>query len=352
MQQPEFHGRLVSRFVRSLIVAGGDPLAAAAFASGQRWVDEHYVVGSLKALVSAVDTADLASAIAPVAQDLANLLRPQTIIGRMPLARKLPLATRLILQTGGVVAGFVDEGAAIPVAELDFDSPTTLKAAKVAIIACITNELSRMSSPAADALISGDLSRACAMGMDLEFCTPAIAPTTERPGSIFHAAPSLVSTGTTLAAIDNDLAQLLELLTDQDVSLDTAVWIMAPRTASYLSRVRGTAGAPAFPYIKPAGGELLGLQVLASRALEQAGSPGAGIIGLVAQDSVLLGDDGQADISVSTQATLQLETMPTSAAAPQISLFQKGLAAVRAVRYCRWQRRRDTGAAYLSGVSF
>lgn len=346
-------GRLASRYLAAQIVAGG-PVEAVAYVEGKgiRWRGRHDIVHALKAAVDAVSQADYGVRISPIAIDFVNATRPLTFIGRMPGVHRVPMLTRMVNQTTGTVAAFVGEGDPMPVTSAVFDAPTLLRPAKVGAIAVTTTELAQMSTPSAEAVLIADMTGAVVQGIDREFIDPSIAPTDERPGSIFYGAPSVASSGSTLGAVDADLAALIRCLTDENVSLDNAVFLMHPNTATHLAQLRGTGGAAAFPDIGPKGGRLLGIDTLTSAAIEPAGSPGARIIGLVDQGSVLLADEGRAEFTVSTTGALQLNTAPSSGWQPLVSLWENGLAAVKVTRWIRWQRRRDAGAAYLSGVSY
>ena len=88
------------------------------------------------------------------------------------------------------------------------------------------------------------------------------------PASVTYGAPSFVSSGASVTNIDEDLAALIQPLVDAGSDLTFAAWVMLPRTAIYLSRLRGTAdGALSFPFINAKGGVLAGLPVVTSGIL-------------------------------------------------------------------------------------
>jgi len=309
-------------------------------------------VQAIKATVTATSVADYQVQISPIAVDFVSATHPATLIGRMPGVRKVPMQTRMVNQTSATVAAFVGEGVTIPVTSAIYDAPTFLRPAKISAISVTTLELAQMSTPSAEGVLVDDMSGAIIQGTDEEFSDPSLAATDARPGSIFHGAPSVASSGSTLAAIDADLAGLIRCLTDADVSLDNAVFVMHPNTATYLAQLRGTSGSAAFPDIGPKGGLLLKIPVLTSAAVKALGSPALRIVGLVDQSSVLLADEGRAEFEVTTEGSLQLDTAPSAGAQSQVSLFQNGLAAIKVTRWIRWQRRRAAGAAYLSNVTY
>jgi HK97 family phage major capsid protein len=339
-------GQLFTRFVRSLVVAKGDELGAAAFALGQNWIDSQEIVRAHKAAVSGITSAEFATAIAPISLDFAEFIRPRTIVGRLTGVRRLPLRTRVVMQTDGATAAFTPEGEAIPVSRAEFDKQAFLVPAACNVIVVISDELARNSTPAAETILAADVGRGIELEIDREFTDPTRAPSADQPGSIFHNSTEITSTGSSVAAIDADFDQLVHALTDSDVSIDSAVWVMGTHTAGYLGRLRSS-GVLAYAGLGPRGGELLGLPVLVSRALDQPGSPGSALIGLLDQDSVLIGDENAARITVSQQAAIQMNTTPSDGPQPLLSMFPNSLTAVRATRFIRWQRRRDAGAAYM-----
>jgi HK97 family phage major capsid protein len=92
---------------------------------------------------------------------------------------------------------------------------------------------------------------------------------------------------------------------DEQIAVNAA-WIMLPRTALFLSRMRGTGGNLAYPGMSVKGGELLGLPAITSTAVPGVGSPSAGVIALVDPSEILVADDSGGSFEVSTQASLAM----------------------------------------------
>ena len=65
-----------------------------------------------------------------------------------------------------------------------------------------------------------------------------------------------------------------------------------------------------------------------------------------------LADDGGVDVSISSEASLQMDDAPTAGAAQLVSLWQNNLIGFRAERTVNWARRRDNSVAYLTGVKW
>src|SRR5699024_10326258 len=93
--------------------------------------------------------------------DYVELLRPQTIIGKfgqngIPALRNAPFNVRLISQTSGATAHWVEEGSGKPITKFD-GARTTLEPLTVAALSAATKQLLRRSSPSADRLIRDEL---------------------------------------------------------------------------------------------------------------------------------------------------------------------------------------------------
>ena len=80
-----------------------------------------------------------------------------------------------------------------------------------------------------------------------------------------------------------------------------------------------------------------------------------GIVALVNASDIYLGDEGGIDLSMSTEASLQMDNAPdnpTTASTVLVSLWQRNLVGFRAERAINWAPRRASAAAYLSGVNW
>ena len=345
-------GFLFARFVKSLAICKGDPVGASAFAAAQRWIDSDRIASIHKAAAGALSTADMTAAMAPVSADLSEFLRARTIVGRLPGLVRVPFRTRLLATTVGAAAGWVGEGKPIPVSSAELTG-TELQALKIATIAILTRELIQMSSPVADMLIAREIGNAIATALDRQFVDPSytgIADTS--PPSITSSSTQLSSSGSTIAAIDADIKAMIQVLVDANMSLDTAVFLMHPTTATGLALKRNGDGGPAYPGMTSKGGVLAGLPVITSTALSSAGSPGEFNVVLLETSEIAVADDGASEISYSSQASLQLDNAPASGAQQLISLYSNNLVAIRAVRMANWQARRTGAAVVLRDVQF
>jgi len=347
-------GMLFGRFCKSLLIAKGDVMAAIGYAQGQGpgWSE---VVEGLKAQVNPL-ASDAAALTYPIAADFIELLRPMTIVGRMSGLTPVPFNTRMIGVAAGTSASWVGEGSPKPVSAMDFDAVGSLAFAKVSAIGVVTDELVRSSNPSAAAIIGRDVAAACAYELDRAFVDWDGAGSAALPAGITYGASATVSTGPSIAQVDADLKAVIGVLTAADVDLSSAYWLMNPRTATSLSLLRGSGGAPAYPNVGPRGGTLLQMPVLCSRAVTDVNSPSETSIVLVAASEIALADDGAARVEVSRSASIEMSDAPTASPGPTtqavVSLWQNGLAAIRAERTIRWAMRRAAACAYISQVQF
>jgi hypothetical protein len=290
--------------------------------------------------------------------DFIEYLRPMTILGRfgtggIPDLRRVPFRTRLIGQTSGGAGYWVGEGKAKPLTKFDFNG-TTLSPLKVANIAVATMETVRDSSPSADVIIRDQLVAALQERLDLDFIDPAkVAVADVSPASITNGVVAIPSSGTDQDAINADIKALFSSFINANNAPTSGVFIMSSTVALSLALMLNPLGQPAYPGITMNGGTLGGLPVITSEYVPSDTS--GSIVVLVNARDIYLGDEGGFDVSISDQATLQMDDTPdepTSATTVMVSLWQRNLVGFRAERAINWARRRDSSVAYLTGVNW
>lgn len=320
-----------------MAVCGSDLVAAERYAAGRGWPT---VEACCKALVAAQTAADFAGATAPVFGGFVESLSSKTIPGRLGLRAGL-LNTRFIVGDGSAVAAFADEAAPKPLTS-DSYSALTLVPRKCSAWAIVSSEVVKASHQQTETIVLGELERAAAESINQHFIDPTLS------GSVTAGAPTITSTGSTLAAIDADLKAVL--LQAGDMTAPT--WVLHPTSAVHLSTLRGSGGAAAFPSIGIKGGELLGVPAITSSAVARTGSPTEKLIALVDGDQVLYADDGETQISIAKNASVQMVTDPASGATSLVSLWQASLIGLRVERWLAWHRVRDSAAIVLDGVNY
>lgn len=344
-------GTAFSRYAIALARSKGNLMQAAEIAKG--WQDTPEVETVLKAAVAAGTTTDTtwAAPLVPyqeMASEFIELLRPQTIIGKIEGLRRVPFNIRMPGQTTGSSVGWVGEGAPKPVSALAFDT-TTLRFTKVAGIVVLTEELVRFSNPAAEAIVSQDLRDSIAQFLDQSFITPSVAEVSNvSPASITNGITAVAASGTDATAVRADVRALFAAFIAANLTPASGVFIMSPTTALALSMMVNPLGQPEFPGITMSGGSFFGLPVVTSQTVGT-------IIALVNASDILLADDGGVTLDVSREASLQMNSTPdnpVTATTTMVSLWQNNMVGLRAERFINWKRRRAAAVQYISGVAY
>lgn len=317
-----------------------------------------------KAAVAAATTSD-ATWAGPLVGDETNVfadfveyLRPQTILGRfgangVPSLRRVPFRTPLIGQTSGGDGYWVGEGQAKPLTKFDFNR-TTLEPLKVANIAVATMEVIRDSSPAADGIIRDQLAAALRERLDIDFIDPDKAAVSGvSPASILNGVAGIPSSGSDADAVRADLKALFSAFIAANNAPTSGVFVMTATQALALGLMQNALGQPEFPTVTMNGGTLMGLPVIVSEYVPTDSS--GSLVALVNASDIYLGDEGGIDLSMSTEASLQMDNAPdnpTAASTVLVSLWQRNLVGFRAERTINWARRRASAVAYLTGVNW
>jgi len=360
-------GTTFTRYAMALARSKGNLMQAAEIA--KQWGDSTPQVETiLKAAVAAGTTTDTAWAKPLVeyenmASEFAELLRPATIIGRIPGLRRVPFNIKIPRQTGGSSVGWVGEGKPKPVSALAFDQ-VTLGMAKTAGIVVITDELARSSSPAAEEVVRQDLIDQTAQFLDRQFVDPTVtAVSGVSPASITNGVTAITASGTDADAFRADAKQLMAGYIAANMSLAGAVWIMTETQALSLALMLNPLGQQEFAGMTATGtGTLLGLPVIISENIpaqaQVTGPPaipaGSRII-LVKASEILLADDGQTMLDVSSEASLQMDSAPTDPPVANtvfVSLWQMNMIGIRAERYINWGKRRAGAVQYITGTAY
>jgi len=122
---------------------------------------------------------------------------------------------------------------------------------------------------------------------------------------------------------------------------------MSASQAIRLSMMRTNQDVPAFPGLSMSGGTFYGIPVIVSNNVQPSGSPGDQHIILIDQSNILLADDGQMMIDVSTEASVEMNDAPSGGATSLRSLWQNGLMGVKVDRWIFWTKRRSTAVQYI-----
>ena len=291
----------------------------------------------------------LATAFASYAADFSVLGRFG--VGTVPALQRVPFDVPVVIgDPHASSAGWVAEGGGKPLRVVTL-AKVLLRRAKVASIAVVTSETARLAAAGSVEFLRDQLARSLAYGLDRLLCDPAISATAGSPASITHGA-SPISATTDPAT---DLRQLIAAFVAGGGSLSSAVILCSSATAAALALDRQD-GAVQYPGLTVAGGLIGGIPALASDAV------GDRVI-ILDTSRVFLADDGEADVSVSEHASVEMSDAPgqsiaaDSPLAPSpsalVSLWQTDSIGLRAERIINWQTvtgavQTVTGADYLS----
>lgn len=315
-----------------------------------------------KAAVTAGSTTDSAWAGAlatytNLQNDFIELLRPKTIIGRIPGIRQVPFNIKVPRETGETTAYWVSQGTPKPVSKGVLDT-VTLDFNKVAGLTFMTKELMRFSAPNAEQLMIGSLTKAIIKLTDNDFLDPSkSAVSGTSPASITNGATSVTASGLTADAFRADFADLLGAYTASNYTLDDLVIVMSQSQALRLGLMRNDFGGKEFPDINKDGGYIEGVPVITSENVAaNGGSPADGrIIVALAANSILMADDGGVEVSVSTEASIQTDDAPDSpqsASTVLVSMFQTNQVAILVERFITWTKARSGAAVYITGGNY
>lgn len=276
-----------------------------------------------------------------LAAEFIELLRPQTIIGRISGFRMIPFNVRIARQTGGSTVNWVGEMAPKPVSELDFD--TVLHGYnKIAGIVVLTEENVRLSSPSSEAVVRRDLTAGIAQFMDSQFLDASVSAGANNPASITNGVSAVAATGTSADDLYADLNVALATFDDSDTGVGSIVILMRPALARGISTLRNALGQFEFTGLSMAGGTLNGFPVIVSNSVP------AGTIVILKADEVFLSDDGQVTLDASNQATLDMN----GGSSPTFGLWQRNCVGIRAERWVTWSKRRAGAVAVIDSASY
>ena len=349
-------GTAFTRYAQMIARSKGDLNSAVAVAA-RTYTDTPEVEQVLKAAVAAGTTTDPNWA-APLVQyrqmadEFIELLRPATILGRLPGLHRVPFLISVPTQTSGASAGWVGEGAPKPLSSLTFGT-TTMPQHKAAVIVVITEELARFSNPSAEALIRSDLIAAIAQFLDREFLDPnkpGVVGTS--PASITNTVTPAAPSGTTPEDAYADTLALVNTFATANHAMASMAWVMSPSMAAILGGSRNLIGNPVFGALTAQGGTLHGFPVVTSTNIT-AGATGQRIF-LIETSEIMFADDGIM-LDTSREASVQMNSTPdnpTLATTVLVSLWQNNLVGIRAERFITWKVRRAPAVAWIDNAAY
>jgi len=315
----------------------------------KRWQDSTPEVALFLKAATAPGTATDATWAAPlvnqnISSEFIELLRPATILGKIPNLRTVPFNTKVPAQTGGGTYGWVGEAKPKPVTKLAFSS-VALGYAKAAGIIVMTKELVKLANPDAEMLVRNDMVKGIAQFLDAQFIDPAVAAVAGvNPASITNGAPTAAATTNPMA----DILGLINHFASNNIDVTGVTFIMSPANALSLSFRSNIDGSPQYPGVTINGGSWKGLNFVTSTAA------GTNVIALQ-PDLVLYASDPNVEIDASEQASLQMDSAPASpadATTVYVSLWQTNSIGMRAEQFVNWARANTNAVKYLTATAW
>lgn len=277
-----------------------------------------------------------------LASEFVELIRPQTIIGRIQGFRNVPFNVRVPVQSGGSTVAWVGEKAPKPVTELEFTT-LTVPYHKIAGIIVLTEELVRLGTPDAEANVRRDLTEQIAQFMDEQFIRIAVTAGANNPASITNGVTAPNASGTTLAALYADLKTALASFDTAGITTEGLVIVTTPAVARILSFMVNQLGmTPSGFNVSPNGGTLLGYPLIVSASVD------AGTMVIFKPSEVFLADDGRVRLDASNQATLDM----AGGSSPDFNLWQNNCIGIRAERFITWVKRRAGAVAVIDTIAY
>lgn len=289
-----------------------------------------------------------------VANEFIEFLRPMTIVDRIAALRRVPFNVKVSRMTTGQNGYWVGEAKGTPLTSGVFDT-VTMGYTKVGAIAAMSKEQMRFSNINAEAAIRDDLARAVVARLDSTFIGTAAASAGVSPAGLLNGVSAQSSAGDTADDVRADLAKLFKLHAAANISRQGMVYVTTEALHNALFTMRSSLGIREFDGLEASGGTLNGVPIIASNHV------GGGDFIAISAPNILLADDGNVDISLSDQASLEmldgsLEQDGTSGTgattAGVVSLWQAGLVAIKVERFINWTKARAAAVQFVGDATY
>ena len=276
-----------------------------------------------------------------------ELVRANTILGKLEGLRHVPVQTPYCAVSTGATAYWTQAGRATPVSRQAF-SRETMESLKVACLCVFDKKLAASLDPKAESLIRNDLARALIELSDRTFLD-------RDNGGIPGKMPASVLDGATSIAATSDFADDIgSALGSFQGDLATASWVMHPKLAAKLGLRAGGVGAASD--LGARGGSLAGLPAIVSTACTQ--DSDGHVIALIDAASVCVVDEGL-EIYRSTQASVEMDDAPSgdtvtpgAATTAMVSLFQTDSVGLIVSRAVNWKLARPNAVVCIVGADY
>jgi len=343
----DLHQRTIS-FVRYLSALHENKWAPVPLGAVQtfarRWPRDAYREVVEKAAVnvgtmSDTDWAPLA-AVRPLANAFVEYAYAATVLGKLAVTT-VPFNASVPAQTTPGVFTWVGENKVKPLTKFDY-ATVTLGVAKSTGMLVLTDELLKLSSPGTETFLRNALTNGVSAFVDAQFLDPSVAAVANvHPASITNGVTPITPSGTTSAALKNDVSKLLGDFFAANPDVASAALVCTPSIAAMLAGVSNS------PTLMMSGGTYQGVPVVASAS--------AGTAIVMVDASQILVASGGIRFDSSRNASVQMSDAPTdppTAASVPISLWQENLVALRVEYAITWTRARTSAVKLISPTAY
>lgn len=289
------------------------------------WLEKSAIASA----VSGTGYGDAATAAPDLAKQWFLTLRSQSVFARIldQGGIRVPLNRAFGVGTAPSTAYIVGEGKPAPLS-LFGASRDALSAKKAVALMAISTEVASGSDEGSAAAIETEMAAAVSDAIDGAFW------------AAMGAGASGFSLGSSSGSFKSDAVALLDAVNTKGSG--SLIWAMSPTVANRASLFD--------EYMSPTGGEILGLPAIVSAVVP------SGTLRLVDASGVA-GDLAQIEVDASQNATLEMkdaslsQDAATGAGAAQVSAFQTGVVALRAVGVFASSKVRANTAHEITGIT-
>lgn len=276
--------------------------------------------------------------VRPLAEAFIDVARPASLIGKLlRLSARVPFNVSVPTATTGGTYRWVGQGAPKPVGNMQLGN-ATLTISKASGLIVITDELLRLSAPASVDTLRRELITGMSQYLDQQVTDPTVAAVAGvSPASITNGAPSIGSAGSSAANAVTDIKALIAAFIAANPNAASIAILMSPAAATAMAIATNSTT------LGPNGGALFGVPVLT-------GAIGSRVV-VLDPTALLIADDGELDVTISRQGTVEMDTLPTSpptAGTVMVSLWQLGLVGLKIDRFIEWRMARANAVMYTN----
>lgn len=287
-----------------------------------------------------------------IGSEFIELLRPQTVVDRLPGLRRVPFNVKVSRMTTGQSGYWVGEAKPTPLTSGVFDN-VTLGKTKVGSIAVMSQEQLRFSNINAEMAVRDDLVKALVAALDTKFMSTDAASAGVSPAGILNGVTGKAATGSGDADdVRTDLVNLFETFSAANMSMSSLAYVTTENLHYALGVMRSSLGVSEFPGVMGEPGSLQGRPIISSNHV-----PGGNVVA-ISTPNILLADDGDVDVDISREASLEMldgsltQDATAGTGASLVNLWQSGLVGIKVERFINWIPGRASSVERITGAVY